>query len=102
CGNKTFFTNAVITLNATFEEKVDEDGNGQLEKDETFTGNNFRMTISESFNAADCSLIQDTIVMNGAASFTDHLNPASDDNFTVFFTNSTITETERKTNGAVV
>src|SRR5581483_3842067 len=29
-------------------------------------------------------------------------NPASDDNFTAGFTNYTITETERKTNGAVV
>src|SRR5581483_11642392 len=28
CNNEIFFNNAVITLNATFEEKVDEDGNG--------------------------------------------------------------------------
>src|SRR5581483_3650455 len=102
CNNEIFFNNAVITLNVTFEEKVDEDGNGQLEKDDTFTGNNFKMTISESFNADDCSLIQDTIVMNGVSSFTDHLNPASDDNFTATFISYTITEAERKVDGAVV
>jgi hypothetical protein len=102
CNDEIFFNNAIITVNATFEEKTDENGDGVLEGDETFTGTNFRMTISESFNATDCSLTLDTIVMNGAASFNDNLHPASDDNFTATFTDYTITDTERKVDSAVV
>lgn len=99
---ESFFNNAIITINATFEEKADENGDHVLERDETFTGTHFRMTISESFDATSCSLTQDTIVMNGAATFTDNLHPASDDNFTATFTGYTITEAERKVDNAVV
>ncbi len=98
-----FLNAAVITLNNfTEEEKEDENADGVLDKHEIFSANGFTMTISDTFVEADCSLTQETLVLNGTTSFADQLNANSDDNYSATFANYTITMVERKTNGVVV
>ncbi len=69
-----FLTNATLTMTLTSSTKVDATGDGTFEVNESFTANNFILTIAESGPTPSPT----TIGISGSMSVTDNVTPAND------------------------
>lgn len=86
CGEALFIENGTLTASLTGFSRVNRDGEGSFEFDESFSMNNFVMTVSEAHAPAPaCTPGATTLVLNGGMNVTDNID--GDDSFDASFTN---------------
>lgn len=86
CGtSEVFLSDGSLTLNITGSKKVDDNGDGSLEENDSFAFSDFVMTIVEQFVPTGCIAGPLTITANGAATVTDNID--GDDNYSATYTN---------------
>ncbi len=100
CGDKLIVETATLSINLTGAGRLEETGDGTLERNESFAMEHFTMVASGQYSAApDCLPTATTFTLSGGMSSTDHLN--SENNFSSTFRDLEMTITRvRSVEGA--
>lgn len=84
CGDKLVFGDATLSINLTGAGRLEETGEGTLERNQSFSMENFTMIASGQYSAApDCLPTATTFTLSGGMNSTDHLN--TENNYRVNF-----------------
>jgi hypothetical protein len=88
CG--AFITSGSMGMTFTVETYQDANGDATAEVNQAASANNFRMSVTETFNGS-CSLTSTRFVANGGFSFVDSIESAND--FSASFSNYSVVAT---------